>query len=69
MIQVVIEMDEQTGQLQIKCAAPPLVAFAVVTNAYHELLAMKIRSDLKGESRVVEAGPAAMHAIAKKIVH
>jgi hypothetical protein len=42
VIQVVIEMDPQTNELTIRGAAPPAIIFAIVVNAYHELLAAKM---------------------------
>lgn len=53
MIQVVIEMDPQTNELTIRGAAPPPIIFAIVVNAYHELLAAKIRADLTSERRIL----------------
>jgi hypothetical protein len=57
MIQVVIEMDETGQGLTIRTAALPLVALAIVTSAYHELLSAKVRNDLKAESRIIDVTP------------
>ena len=63
MIQVVIEMEEAGGTLNIKAAVPAPIAFAVVTAAYHELLSAKIRDDLKAEQRVQEPDPATVRRL------
>ena len=57
MIQVMIEMDESGTNLRITSAVPPLVALAVVTSAYHELLSQKIRADFDASIRLVRRVP------------
>ncbi len=57
MIQVVIEMDESGTNLQIKAQVPPIVALAVVTSAYHELLSKKFAADYDHSIRLARSLP------------
>jgi hypothetical protein len=57
MISVLIERDESGQSINIKTQVPPLIALAVVTTAYHELLSKKIQADFDSSVRLATRRP------------
>ena len=63
MIQVIINMDPQSGNLSIGSEAPPLLVWSVVCAAYYEMLSKKIQADMDRAGKTGITDPTAGNKI------